>query len=278
LNGTVEALGGAVQREFETLVALVTGGGSGIGLATAEELASRGARVAVMDRNVDNVPQSMLSVIADVADPTAVSAGISRVVTEYGRLDILVNNAGRPARGSLESTSDTEWLDVYDVNVVGTARVTRAALPNLRKSPHAAIVNTCSVSATVGLENLPIYSASKGAIAAMTRSLAAELLPDGIRVNCVSPATVSTPWMTRYVDSSPDPESAAAAAAARQPIGRMITADEVAYAIAFLASPRSAATTGTELHIDGGLGRLRPSVVNGSAVHPAGQPEETTRS
>ena len=253
--------------EFDSLVAIVTGGGSGIGFATACELASRGAQVAVLDRDVDRVPASMLAVVADVADAKSVTAAVAVVSATFGRIDILINNAGRPARGSLESTSDQEWLDVFDVNVVGMARVTRAALPQLRKSPAAAIVNMCSVSATVGLENMPVYSASKGAIAALTRSMAAELLPDGIRVNCVSPATVATPWMTSYIDSSPEPAAAAAAAAARQPIGRMLSADEVAYAIAFLASPRSAGTTGTELHVDGGLGDLRP----GHGVPGAGQ-------
>jgi NAD(P)-dependent dehydrogenase (short-subunit alcohol dehydrogenase family) len=266
-----------MQAEFESLVVVVTGGGSGIGLATAAELVSRGAQVAVLDRNVDSVPPSILAVVADVSDADSVTAGIEYVVTEYGRLDILINNAGRPARGSLESTSDQEWLKVFDVNVVGMARVTRAALPHLRNSPQAAIVNMCSVSATVGLENMTVYSASKGAIAAMTRSLAAELLPEGIRVNCISPATVATPWMTRYIESSPDPDAAAASAAARQPIGRMLSADEVAYAVAFLASPRSAATTGTELHVDGGLRDLRVGAGVALDTDSALQPKEMTR-
>jgi NAD(P)-dependent dehydrogenase (short-subunit alcohol dehydrogenase family) len=261
----------ATQAEFDSLVAIVTGGGSGIGLATADELASRGARVAVLDRNVDAVQTDLFSVVADVSDTESVDGSIEQVVRELGRLDILVNVAGRAARGGLENTTDAEWLDVFNVNVVGMARTTRAALPHLRRSPNAAIVNMCSVSATVGLENMSIYSASKGAVAAMTRSLAAELMPYSIRVNCVSPATVATPWMTRYIDSVPDPAATAAGAAARQPIGRMLSAEEVAYAVAFLASPRSSATTGIELHVDGGLHDVRTGAgvaQNATAAHP----------
>ena len=254
----------ATLPEFESLVAVVTGGGSGIGSASAAELACRGARVAVLDRNVDAVPPHLLGVRTDVSDTASVVAGIERVVQELGRLDILVNVAGRAARGSLDTTTDTDWLDVFNVNVVGMARTIRTALPHLRRSPSAAVVNMCSVSATVGLENMSVYSASKGAVAAMTRSLAAELLPYGIRVNCVSPATVATPWMTRYIDSAADPEAAATGAAARQPIGRMLSAEEVAYAVAFLASPRSSATTGVELHVDGGLHDVR----TGAGVAP----------
>ena len=265
----------ATQAEFESLSAVVTGGGSGIGLATAVELACRGARVAVLDRNVEAVPPHLFAVLADVSDTASVEAGIDQAAGRFGHLDILVNVAGRAARGSLEYTTDADWLEVFDDNVVGMVRATRAALPHLRKSPSAAIVNMCSVSATVGLENMSIYSASKGAVAAMTRSLAAELLPANIRVNCVSPATVATPWMTRYIDSVPDPAAAAAGAASRQPIGRMLSAEEVAYAVAFLASPRSGATTGIELHVDGGLHDVRTGAgVASDATAPLPNPKE----
>jgi NAD(P)-dependent dehydrogenase (short-subunit alcohol dehydrogenase family) len=247
----------AVQTEFDSLVAVVTGGGSGIGLASAAELASRGARVAILDRNVDMVPNNQFCVLTDVSSKQSVDAGIEQVVRELGRLDILVNIAGRAARGCVENTTDAEWHEVLNVNVVGMARTIRAALPHLRLSSHAAIVNMSSVSATVGLENMSVYSASKGAVAAMTRSLAAELMSSKVRVNCVSPATVATPWMSRYIESVADPAAAAAGAAARQPIGRMLSAEEVAYAVAFLASPRSSATTGIELHVDGGLHDVR---------------------
>jgi len=243
--------------EFEGLVALVTGGASGIGLATAELLAERGARVAALDLSPDGVPASLLGVPCDVADPATVDAAVARVAAELGRIDIVVNNAGIGAQGTVEDNSDDEWLRVLDVNVVGIARVTRAALPHLRRSPSAAVVNTCSVAGWAGLPRRAVYSASKGAVLALTLAMAADHVREGIRVNCVAPGTADTPWVGRLLDTASDPVAERAALEARQPLGRLVSAQEVAAAIAYLASPLAGSTTGTVLGVDGGMYGLR---------------------
>lgn len=240
------------RTELDGLVAIVTGGASGIGAATAALLAERGATVAVFDRTaIDG------SFVVDVTDDATVVAGVEAVAAKYGRIDILVNNAGIGAGGGIEANDDAEWHRVLDVNVLGVTRLTRAALPWLKASPHASIVNTCSVVANTGLVNRALYSASKGAVLALTRAMAADLVKDGVRVNCVSPGTAATPWVDRLLAEADDPEAARAALTARQPIGRLISADEIAYAIAYLASPLAASTTGTELPVDGGLHAIR---------------------
>jgi len=246
------------MSDFTDLVAVVTGGASGIGAATAKLLAERGAHVAVLDRDVADVDlRAVAAVACDVTSTAAVDAAISDVVSRLGGIDILVNNAGIGAVGDVTANGDDEWHRVLDVNVVGIARVTRAAMPHLRESPHAAIVNTCSVVATVGVPQRAVYAASKGAVAALTLAMAADHVADGVRVNAVTPGTADTPWVERLLEQSGDAAAAAEALRARQPMGRLVTADEVAYAIAYLASPMSGSTTGTILSVDGGMSGLR---------------------
>ncbi len=235
------------MSDFDGLVAIVTGGASGIGAATAALLESRGATVAVLD----------LATGCDVGDASSVDAAVAAVVAAHGRIDILVNNAGVGAVGDVAANSDDEWHRVLNVNVVGMARVSRAALPHLRESPSAAIVNTCSVAGWAGLPQRALYSASKGAVAALTLAMAADHVREGIRVNAVMPGTADTPWVGRLLDATEDPEAAAAALRARQPMGRLVTADEVATAICYLASPLTSSTTGTLLAVDGGMEGLR---------------------
>ncbi|GGO58645.1 SDR family NAD(P)-dependent oxidoreductase [Streptomyces lasiicapitis] len=248
------------MTDFTGLTALVTGGASGIGRATAELLAARGAQVAVLDLDPSGVEKPLRGYVADVTDDTAVRAAVAAAVADLGGLDILVNNAGIGAQGTVEDNDDDRWHAVLDVNVLGVVRTTRAALPHLRASAHAAIVNTCSIAATAGLPQRALYSASKGAVLSLTLAMAADHVRDGVRVNCVNPGTVDTPWVGRLLDAAPDPAAERAALAARQPTGRLVTADEVAGAIAYLASPLSGATTGTALAVDGGMQglRLRP--------------------
>ena len=244
------------MSEFEGLVAAVTGGASGIGLAAATLLAERGAQVAVLDLKPDGTPFEGFR--CDVSSEGEVTSAIAAVVERFGRLDILVNNAGIGAQGDVAANDDDEWHRVFDVNVVGMVRLARAALPHLRNSPSAAIVNTCSIAAWAGLPNRALYSASKGAVLSLTLAMATDHLPDRIRVNCVCPGTADTPWVGRLLDSAEDPAAERAALAARQPMGRLVTADEVANAIVYLASPLSASTTGTALAVDGGMYGLRP--------------------
>jgi NAD(P)-dependent dehydrogenase (short-subunit alcohol dehydrogenase family) len=231
--------------------ALVTGGASGIGRAAAELMLERGASVTVLDRDVSDAPAGAAALQADVTDDAAVRAAIASL----DGLDVLVNNAGVGAQGTVEANDDAEWHRVYDINVVGLVRVARAALPLLRASERAAIVNTCSVAALAGLPNRALYSATKGAVYSLTLAMAADHVADGIRVNCVLPGTADTPWIGRLLDAADDPAAERAALEARQPMGRLVSALEVAEAIVYLAG--NTATTGTALSVDGGMMGLR---------------------
>ncbi|WP_344311573.1 SDR family NAD(P)-dependent oxidoreductase [Agromyces terreus] len=244
--------------EFAGLVAIVTGGASGIGLATAKELAGRGAAVAVLDRALDGLPEPLVGFTADVTDRASVEAAFAAVAERFGGVDILVNNAGISAVGTVAENDDAEWTRVLDVNVIGMARVTTAALPWLRRSDAASVVNVCSIAALNGLPQRALYSASKGAVLALTYAMATDHVAEGIRVNCVCPGTVHTPFVDRMLQGFADPVAERAALDARQATGKMVAPEEVAAAIAYLASPRSVSTTGTALDVDGGVSHLRP--------------------
>ena len=245
------------MAEFDGLVAIVTGGASGIGLQTARLLSARGAQVACLDLQVKSVSPPLLGVVADVTDDASVRAAIEQVTAAFGGIDIVVNNAGIGAQGNIADNDDDEWHRCLDVNVMGAVRVSRAALPYLRASSHAAIVNTGSICAWSGLPKRVLYSATKGAILAMTLAMAADHVGEGIRVNCVNPGTADTPWVGRLLDAADNPAAERAALEARQPLGRLVDPDEIAHAIAYLASPASASTTGTALAVDGGVFGLR---------------------
>ena len=246
-----------MSSEFDGLVALVTGGASGIGAAIVSVLAARGARVGVLDVDTSHLPDGVIGVTGDVTDGASVHAAVNDVVDRLGQLDIVINNAGIGAQGTVATNADDEWHHVLDVNLLGMVRVTRAALPHLRRSRSAAVVNTASVAATVGLPERVLYSASKGAVTAATRAMAADYVRDGIRVNCVSPGTADTPWIGRLLAQASDPDAERVALGARQPHGRLVTPDEVAHAVCYLASPQAGSTTGTELTVDGGMQNLR---------------------
>lgn len=246
------------MSEFEGLVAIVSGGASGIGAAITRRLAGDGARVVVLDRDIEGAPaEAALAIVADVTDDASIVAAVEKVVAELGGVDIVVNNAGIGAQGDVTADSDETWHRVFDVNVVGMARLSRAAMPHLRVSSHAAIVNTSSIAAVTGLPQRALYSATKGAVSALTRAMAADHIAEGIRVNCVNPGTADTPWVSGLLAKSDDPVATRAALAARQPHGRLVSPDEVADAVAYLASPRSGSTTGLELLVDGGMHSLR---------------------
>ncbi len=246
------------MNDFDGLVAVVTGGASGIGAATATQLRDRGAQVAILDRSYSAVKTAaMLEVPCDVSDADSCRTAIATAAESLGGIDVVINNAGIGATGDVTANDDEEWLHVLNVNVVGIARITRAALPFLLQSAHAAIVNTCSVVADIGVPQRALYGASKGAVRALTLAMAADHVRDCVRVNCVTPGTADTPWVGRLLEQAPDAQAAAAALRARQPMGRLVTADEVACAIAYLASPLAASTTGTVLAVDGGMVGIR---------------------
>ena len=244
------------MNDFAGLVAVVTGGASGIGAAVAEEFDSRGATVAIIDRTIDGEP-AFHAEVADITSDAEVRAAIERIGARFGAIDVLVNNAGIGAAGDIAANDDDEWRRVFDVNVLGIARVTRAALPWLERSDAAAVVNTASVAATNGLPNRALYSATKGAVLSLTYAMAADHLAAGIRVNAVAPGTADTPWVQRLLAAADDPEATAENLRRRQPMGRLVSAGEVAFAVANLASPRAASTTGTVATVDGGLTTLR---------------------
>jgi NAD(P)-dependent dehydrogenase (short-subunit alcohol dehydrogenase family) len=245
--------------DFAGLTAIVTGGASGIGRATVERLAADGCRVAVLDLDVSsvNTGAGLLAIECDVSDNASVSRALTIAEGDFGSLDIVVNNAGIGAQGTVEDNSEDEWRKVFEVNVFGMVRIARAALPSLRNSKHGSIVNTCSVAADIGLPRRALYSATKGAVLALTRAMAADHLAEGIRVNCVNPGTADTPWVQRLLSQAEDPQKELEALSARQPHRRLVSADEVAGAICYLASPRSGSTTGVALNVDGGLVSLR---------------------
>jgi NAD(P)-dependent dehydrogenase (short-subunit alcohol dehydrogenase family) len=247
----------SATHSHEGLRAIVTGGASGIGAAITRALQERGASVAVLDLHPEGAPAGSLPISCDVGDDASVRSAVADAVAGLGGLDILINNAGMGAQGTVADNDDEEWHRVFDINVVGMVRLSRACLPHLRASDAAAIVNTCSIAATAGLPQRALYSATKGAIDALTRAMAADHLPEGIRVNAVNPGTADTPWVGRLLDSAPDPAAERAALEARQPHGRLVSADEVAEAVAYLCSPLARSTTGVSLAVDGGMQSLR---------------------
>lgn len=242
---------------FKGLSAIVTGGASGIGAAVAVRLIQGGARVAVLDLDPSGATEDAFAIHADVSDDKSVRDAVTAVAREFDGIDIVVNNAGIGAQGTVEDNSDEEWARVLSINVTGMARVSRAALPYLRNSGAASIVNVSSIAATAGLPSRALYSASKGAVLALTRAMAADHVREGIRVNCVSPGTADTPWVSRLLDSSTDPEVERRLLNARQPHGRLVSAAEIAEAVAYLADPRNGSTTGVSLEVDGGMQALR---------------------
>ncbi len=243
----------------ERRVAVITGASQGIGAGLVRGFLDRGYRVVANSRSIkpDAHGGDVLAVAGDITDPAVADRVVGGAVAKFGRVDVLVNNAGLGGTRALVEMTDDEWHRVLDVNLLGIVRATRAALPALRRSPSAAIVNTGSIAATAGIPQRAAYSASKGAVHALTRAMAADHLGEGIRVCAVAPGTADTPWVGRLLERADDPAAERAALEARQPHGRLVSADEVAGAVAYLAGPRSTSTTGIVLAVDGGMQELR---------------------
>lgn len=245
------------MRGLVGAVVVVTGGGSGIGLATVERLRDEGALVWCIDAAEGDASPGTRRITCDVRDNAAVTAAVTRVGEEDGRIDLLVNNAGISAVGTVAEFDEEQWRTVLDVNVIGMARMSAAALPWLRRSSHPAIVNVCSIAALNGLPERALYSASKGAVYALTLAMATDHVAEGIRVNAVSPGTVQTPFVDRMLAGFADPVAERRALEDRQATRRLVQPDEVARAIAYLADPAGPSTTGVVLDVDGGVTRLR---------------------
>lgn len=246
-----------MTNRMEGLVAVVTGAGSGIGRATADLMRTEGARVAALDLQPPQASDALLPVPADVTDQASMDTAAAAVLDAFGGTDVLVCNAGIGSSGTVLDNSDEEWHRVYDTNVVGIVRTVRAFAEPLRRSANPSIVCTASIVSTTGLPQRACYGASKGAVLALTMAMAADFVRDGIRVNCVCPGTVDTPWVARLLDAAPDPAAARRNLVARQPIGRLGTAEEIAEAICYLASPGASYVTGSALMIDGGTSGFR---------------------
>lgn len=241
---------------FSGVRAIVTGGASGIGAAVTAALLDHGARVAVLDLEPAGLPDSVLGQQCDVGDSESVKTAVEAVARSFGGVDVVINNAGIGATGTVADNEDEDWLRVLNVNVVGIVRVSAAALPHLKRSKAAAIVNIGSIAATHGLPQRALYSASKGAVDALTRAMAADHLREGIRVNCVNPGTADTPWVNRLLGAADDPEAERRALEARQPHGRLVSPHEVAASVLFLADPANGSTAGVSLAVDGGMHSL----------------------
>jgi NAD(P)-dependent dehydrogenase (short-subunit alcohol dehydrogenase family) len=242
-------------------VALVTGAGSGIGAATVRELVAQGARVGALDLDVDaaqavagDAGDAAAAFGCDVRDGSACRAAVDAVAERFDGLDIAVNSAGVIRYGRVDEVSEEDWDFQIETNLRGVFLISRHAIPLLRERGGGAIVNVASTQAFASQELVPAYSASKGAVVALTRTMALDHARDGIRVNGVGPGSVDTA-MLRWaagVFSPDDPDTAIDQWGASHPIGRVITPEEVARVIAFLASDAASAVTGATYMVDGG--------------------------
>lgn len=244
-------------------VSVITGAGSGIGQSAALVFAREGATVVVADLNRGAAEQTAQLIRksggnAGVAEvDVAEAAGVRRVlegtVETYHRLDVLVNNAGFGFAATVEGTDEADWDRLMAVNLKGVYLGCKYAVPLMRRQGGGVIVNTASVVAMVGVENRAAYCASKGGVAALTRAMALDHVRDGIRINCVAPGTIDTPYFRDIMAKSADPQGLRRQLAGRQAMGRMGTAEEVAYAMVYLASDESSFVTGSVLVVDGGM-------------------------
>jgi meso-butanediol dehydrogenase / (S,S)-butanediol dehydrogenase / diacetyl reductase len=244
-------------------VVFVTGAGSGIGEATAKRFAVDGERVAVVDQDAEAAKRvvdtiradggTAILVWADVSDSGAVDAAVRETEDALGRVEVLVNNAAIGVAGDLLETSAADLERTLAMNVRGVFNTCRAVLPSMLDAGEGIIVNVASVVAFAAVTRRAAYTASKGAIIALTRSIAVDFMARGIRCNAVAPGTVDSPWIGRILADAPDPIAARQAMVDRQPLGRLGLPEEIAGAIRYLASPEAAFVHGSCLVIDGGF-------------------------
>jgi NAD(P)-dependent dehydrogenase (short-subunit alcohol dehydrogenase family) len=250
------------MRRLEDKIALVTGGGAGIGRAVALTFAREGARVIIADRDDEAAKETAEAIVksngaaraetVDVTSTEEVKALMASIAKEFGRLDVLVNNAGVGERSDFRHLDDEAWDRVWKVNLDGTVRCAREAFDLLRASGNASVINLSSVMATKHTRQMSVYSATKGAVSALSRSLAVEYAPYGIRVNCLCPGYVETALIGRYTANP----MIAKGLLAQTPLRRFGTPQDIANAALFLASDEAAYITGASLNVDGGMGTM----------------------
>ena len=248
---------------FKDKTVIVTGSGAGIGRASAVAFAREGANVVVNSVHEKSGRETLeliqaqkakgLLVCGDVSNPEHVEKIVSAAAEQFGSIDILVNNAGVVIGGRPDNTREEDWDNMMDVNAKGTFLMMRQVLPGMLEKGSGVIVNNASVAAQKGLKNRFGYSASKGAVLSMSRSVAEEYAGRGIRCNVICPGTILTPSLQYRIDTAPDPEREKANFFSRQPIGRLGTAEEVAEAVLFAADDAAAFMTGAVISINGGM-------------------------
>ena len=244
-------------------VTIITGAAAGIGEATARLFAREGARLVLVDLDAERLGKlaeeleqsgaMVLEIAGDVADSKVCRTVVDRVTTQLGRIDVLFNNAGMVLNGSLLECTEDDWGRTMDVNLKSMYLLCRAALPLMLKQGSGCIINMSSIAGTNGIPNRGVYSVSKAGVIGLTKSLAADFVKEGIRVNCICPATVDTPSLRQRIAGSADPEAALRAFIARQPLGRIARPEEIASMALYLASDDSAFMTGQAIVMDGGM-------------------------
>jgi NAD(P)-dependent dehydrogenase (short-subunit alcohol dehydrogenase family) len=250
------------MTEFSGKAALVTGAAMGIGAAVADVLAQRGAMLALLDRDgvqleelatrLRSAGREVETMVGDLRELPVLEQAVERAVHRFGRLDVLSNNAGIQRYGTLETTSDTTWDEVYDINLKSVFRLSRLAIPHLRKT-RGSIVNMASVQGLASQANVVAYSSAKHALIGLTRAAAVDYAGDGVRVNAVAPGSVDTPMLSYALSLADDPVGLRAEVDNMHPLRRMAQPREIAEVVAFLASDRASFVTGAVYVVDGGL-------------------------
>lgn len=248
------------MKRLEDKRALVTGGAAGIGWAIARRFAEEGARVLIADVDGEaaaeaarTLGENHLSCHTDVSEEDESEAMVGYAVRELGGLDVMVNNAGVGIAANIEDTSEEDFDRVISVSLKGTFLGMKYGIPAIRESGGGSVINMSSIAALVGLNDRVAYSAAKGGILAMTRAAAIDHIGEGVRVNCIAPGTVDTPWVERITSGYDDPEEVRANMRARQPHGRLVTPEEIAAMAAYLASDEAASAVGAAMIVDGGV-------------------------
>ncbi|MCA1728805.1 MAG: SDR family oxidoreductase [Actinobacteria bacterium] len=248
------------MRRLEDKRAVVTGASAGIGRAIALRLGAEGARVAIADLDEEGARKVAAELEGDsivrqtnVTKPDEVEALVRCVVEEWGGLDVMVNNAGVGVASTTPETTEKDWDMVLDVCLKGTFFGMKYAIPAIKDSGGGSVINMSSIAALVGITDRAAYSAAKGGILSLTRAAAIDHVEEGVRVNCIAPGTVDTPWVGRITAGYDDPEEARAQMQARQPHGRLVSPEEIAAMAAYLSSDEAGSIVGAVMVVDGGM-------------------------